>query len=197
MKTFEELFKNAIMYSSIEQPRNEAHRQALEAFYNLKFNNWLAEKKGWQVADKEQYFELLTKENWKEFLTYQKTIANEKIKEFEDEKCRWQIDSPQQTETKTAKLKATVLGLFCGLINRIGIDKKDETESATVFCERICNKFKLPYTDRVRQNYNVKENKRLLKELKEKVLPLIDTETKNLVENYLDKKQPPNQNLYG
>ena len=40
--------------------------------------------------------------------------------------------SPQQTGTKTNKLKAPVLGLFCSLIHKIGIDKKDETESATV-----------------------------------------------------------------
>jgi len=103
---------------------------------------------------------------------------------------------PQQTKTKTDKLKAPVLGLFCSLINKIGIDKKDETESATVYCERICGNFKLPYTDRVRQNYNVNENKKLIKELTEKVLPLIDNETKILVEKYLDNKQPPKQNLY-
>jgi hypothetical protein len=103
---------------------------------------------------------------------------------------------PQQTETKTGKLKAPVLGLFCSLINRIGIDKREETESAAVYCERICEKFKLPYTERVRQNYNVNENKKLIKELTEKVLPLIDNETKILVEKYLDNKQPPKQNLY-
>jgi hypothetical protein len=117
-------------------------------------------------------------------------------------KCIFDIASqlknitPQQSETKTDKLKAPVLGLFCSLINKIGIDKKDETESATVYCERICGNFKLPYTDRVRQNYNVNENKKLIKELTEKVLPLIDNETKILVEKYLDNKQPPKQNLY-
>ena len=104
--------------------------------------------------------------------------------------------SPQQTGTKTNKLKAPVLGLFCSLINKIGIDKKDEAESAIVYCERICGKFKLPYTDRVRQNYNVNENKKLIQELTEKVLPLIDNETKILIEKYLDNKQPPKQILY-
>ena len=101
---------------------------------------------------------------------------------------------PQQT--KTDKLKAPVLGLFCSLINKIGIDKKNETESATVYCERICDKFKLPYTDRVRQNYNVNETKKLMQELTEKVLPLIDNETKILIQKHLDSKQPPKQNLY-
>ena len=103
---------------------------------------------------------------------------------------------PQQTKTKTDKLKAPELGLFCSLINKIGIDKKEERESAAVYCERICNKFKLPYTDRVRQNYNVNETKRLIRKLTENVLPLIDNETKILVEKYLDNKPPPKQKLY-
>ena len=102
----------------------------------------------------------------------------------------------QENETKTNKLKAPVLGLLCGLINKIGIDKREETESANIYCERICVKYKLPYTDRVRQNYNVNETKKLIQELTEKVLPLIDTETKNLIQKYLDSKQPTKPNLY-
>jgi hypothetical protein len=102
---------------------------------------------------------------------------------------------PRQ-QTKTNKLNAPVLGLFCSLINKIGIDKKKERESATVYCERICGKFKIPYTDRVRQNYNVNETKKLIQELTEKVLPLIDTETKNSIQKYLDNKQSTKQNLY-
>lgn len=103
---------------------------------------------------------------------------------------------PQPTKTKTDKLNAPVLGLFCHLINNIGIDKRDENESATVYCKRICNKFELPYTERVRQNYNVNQTKKLIKQLTEKVLPLIDNKTKIKVKNYLDNKQPPKQNLY-
>jgi hypothetical protein len=87
--------------------------------------------------------------------------------------------------------------LFCSLINKIGIDKRDETESISVYCERICGKFKLPYTDRVRQNYNEIGTKKLIKDLIEKVLPLIDNETKISIQKYLDNKQPPKQNLYG
>ncbi len=104
--------------------------------------------------------------------------------------------APQQTETKTDKLTGSVLGLFCGLIHKIGIEKRDETENAAVYCKRICSKFKLTYTDRVRQNYYVRENKKLIQELTEKVLPLIDNDTKKLIQKYLDTKQPPKQNLY-
>jgi hypothetical protein len=100
------------------------------------------------------------------------------------------------TKTKTDKISAPILGLFCSLINSIGIEKKDETENATVYCKRICSKFKLPYTDRVRQNYNVSENKKLIKGLTEKVLPLLDSKTRILIQEYLDSKQPPKQKLY-
>ena len=102
----------------------------------------------------------------------------------------------ENQQTKFDKIKAPVLGLFCNLINRIGIDKKEETESATVYCKRICDKFQLTYTDRVRQNYNVNETKKLIQELTEKVFPFIDNVTKDKIEKYLDSKQPPKQNLY-
>jgi hypothetical protein len=103
---------------------------------------------------------------------------------------------PKQTETNKPP-RAPELGFFCSLINKIGIDKKYETESATVYCQRICNKFNLTYRDRVRQNYNENETKTLVKDLSEKVLPLIDNETKISIQKYLDNKQPPKQNLYG
>lgn len=128
-----------------------------------------------------------------DFGVLKKHIA-EQLEYIERNNKRVKTLPPQQT--KTDKLKAPVLGLFCSLINKIGIDKKDETESAANYCERICGKFKLPYTDRVRQNYNVNETKKLIQELTEKVLPLIDNETKISVKKYLDNKQLPKQNLY-
>ena len=104
--------------------------------------------------------------------------------------------TPQQVETKTVKLTAPVLGWFCYLINKIEIDRREETESAKVYCERICIKYKLPYSDRVRQNYNVNRTTKLLKELTEKVFPLIDDVTKKIIQKDLISKQLLNQNLY-
>lgn len=156
---------------------------------------------GWGYV-KKQYPFILTHKAVKEFGYYSGIVnkVEEQVKKHPRmfatfDKCEHDLP-PQQTETKTDKLKAPVLGLFCSLINKIGIDKKDETESATVYCERICGKFKLPYTDRVRQNYNVNETRKLMQELTEKVLPLIDNETKILIQKHLNSKQPPKQNLY-
>jgi hypothetical protein len=104
--------------------------------------------------------------------------------------------TPPQTKTKTNKIPAPVIGWFCGLVNASKIDKKEETENATEYCKRICYKYKLPYTERVRQNYNVNETKKLKQQLTERVFPLIDTDTKELIQKYIDSKQLPKQNLY-
>jgi hypothetical protein len=106
---------------------------------------------------------------------------------------------PQQTDKhkqKSEKVKAPVLALFCSLINEIGIDKKEETESAPKYCKRICEKYSFLYTDRVRQNYYGNRTKQTRKVFIEKVLPLLDAETKSKIQKYLDTKYPPTQNVY-
>lgn len=138
--------------------------------------NWLLE----EPSDSDQ----LEIDKYKRFLELEMIQTEREINQL-----------PKQNETK--KITAPVLGLFCALINKIGIDKKHESESAPVYCKRICGKFNLNYTDRVRQNYYQPETKNLIKDLTEMVLPLIDNETKISIQKYLDSKQPPKQKLYG
>jgi hypothetical protein len=151
------------------------------------YHNWLKREfeiiKNW-LLDKPSNSDQLEISKYKQFLELEMIQTEREI-------------NPLSKQTETKKIAAPVLGLFCSLINKIGIDKRDETESISVYCERICGKFKLPYTDRVRQNYNEIETKKLIKDLIEKVLPLIDNETKISIQKYLDNKQPPKQNLYG
>lgn len=111
--------------------------------------------------------------------------------------CEGFIQS-QQTENKkeSEKIKAPVLALFCKLINAIGIEQKDEIESVEKYCKRVCERYDLVYTDRVRQNFNGNETKVNLKLLTQNVLPLLDAETKSKIQKHLDTKQPPKQNLY-
>jgi hypothetical protein len=194
---FEDKFKvspNVIYGENAEQYVRDIHLN----YYHVQHTGTI---EGWGCV-KTSYLFILTHKGIQEFGYYSGIVnkVDEQRKNYPKQfatfdKCEHNLTS-QPTETKTDKIKAPVLGLFCCLINKIGIDKKEETESATVYCERICGKFKLPYTDRVRQNYNVNETKKLIQELTEKVLPLIDNETKILVEKYLDSKQPPKQNLY-
>lgn len=97
---------------------------------------------------------------------------------------------PQQPETRIEKekIKAPVLAFFCSLINEVGIDKKEESESAPNYCERICVKYGFNYTDRVRQNYYGKKTKVQQKEFTDKVLPLLDDNIKHLIHKYLGNK---------
>lgn len=152
---------------------------------------------GWGYV-KKQYPLILTHEVIKEFGYYSGVVnkVEEQIKKHPRlfasfDKCEHNL-----LPKKNNAPQAPELAFFCSLIHKIGIDKKDETESAGKYCQRVCAKFKLDYTDRVRQNYSNSETKKLRKNLIEKVLPLIDNETKVIVENYLDDKQPLNQNMY-
>lgn len=114
------------------------------------------------------------------------------------EECEHNIPLQQtdEHEQQSEKIKAPVLALFCSLINEIGIDKKEETESAPKYCKRICEKYGFPFTDRVRQNYYGNKTKETRKAFIEKVLPLLDAETKSKIQKFLDTRYPPTQNLY-
>lgn len=109
-------------------------------------------------------------------------------------------EKTQQPEAKmkqeSVKIKASVLALFCSLVNEIDINKMEKTESVKNYCNRICEKYGFPYTDRVRQNFRGNETKKNRNELTEKVLPFLDAKTKSKIQKYLDTKYPPIQDLY-
>jgi hypothetical protein len=106
--------------------------------------------------------------------------------------------TPQQAEAKPKKLEAPTISLFCTLMNDSGTIRRYESESVENYCKRICDEFKLKYTDRVRQNFDItadtKDNRT---KLKSRLLPIIETETKVKLLQYLDTKHPTEQNLYG
>ncbi|OYX85126.1 MAG: hypothetical protein B7Y83_05905 [Flavobacteriales bacterium 32-34-25] len=102
----------------------------------------------------------------------------------------------KDTQEVNRKINAPILALFCRLINEIGIEKKEEIESVEKYCIRVCERYELVYTDRIRQNFNGNNTKANLKIFIEKVLPLLDAETKSKIQKHLDTKQPPKQNLY-
>ncbi len=101
---------------------------------------------------------------------------------------------PQQTETKTPT--APAIALLCNLINDAGIIKRENDEIPEKYCKRICEKYSLKYTDRVRQNFNGNKSKKHYKELTELILPCIDKTTKDKIQKHLDSKNPPKQKLY-
>jgi len=106
MKTFDELFEQALRYNTIPAPENAAQKDAMKNNYNYSFNVWLQENKGWEHGNESQYTKLLTKENWKEFLTHENRVKSQKHREFERLKSSWQPEPPKQTETKQRKMKS-------------------------------------------------------------------------------------------
>lgn len=102
---------------------------------------------------------------------------------------------PQQIETKTPT--APAIALFCNLINEAEIIKKESNEIPAKYCKRICENYKLKYTDRVRQNFNGNKSKKHYEELIERILPCIDVTIKDKIQKHLDSRNLPNQKLYG
>lgn len=105
---------------------------------------------------------------------------------------------PQQAETKTKQKTPTApaRALFCNLINETEIIKKGSNETPEKYCKRICAKYNLKYTDRVRQNFNGNKSKKHYIELTELILPCIDKTIKEKIQKHLDSKNPPKQKLY-
>lgn len=107
-----------------------------------------------------------------------------------------EISALKKSEKKKNNFGAPVLALLCYLINESGIDKKDESESIEYYCKRICERYKFPYRDRIRQNFSGSNTKKNRTNLIEKVLPLLEPETKDKIQEYLDSKNLQNPKMY-
>ena len=66
-------------------------------------------------------------------------------------------------------------GVFCWLVNYLGIIPKENIEDIIPYCERVCNHYKIPYSDTVRRNFKA-PNKRELNKVIEKVIPFVKTD---------------------
>lgn len=102
MKNFDELFEKAMLHRNIEAPKNEFHKAVLNSLYTTLFNNWLQENRGWEYGNEAQYKELLTKENWLEFLRNKRRQDRIEKEKFEIEDRSWQLedDAPPQPIVK-------------------------------------------------------------------------------------------------
>ncbi len=96
---------------------------------------------------------------------------------------------------KVGKLSAPVIASFCSLVNQGNIIPKGE-ETVEVYCKKICEKFQLIYTDRVRQNFAENVTSKNTKKVKALILPKIEVEIKNQITKYLDTKETTKQKLY-
>jgi hypothetical protein len=92
----------------------------------------------------------------------------------------------------TTKLSAPIIRRFCELCNNSGLDKKDPNENVIPYCERICLKFGLEYSDRVRQNFDnrnePKQTDNHLKKVIELILPTLKASDREIIDNYINPK---------
>ncbi len=89
IKTFDELFEEAIKFNKIENPVNDAHKESLRSLHNFSFNSWLQKNKNWELGDADNYRRLLTPENFNIYLTDDKqetVIAQLKMQAQEDQR---------------------------------------------------------------------------------------------------------------
>ncbi len=102
---------------------------------------------------------------------------------------------PKNAKEKN-KLTAPTIALFCYLINESGVLLKNENETVLTYCKRVCSKYKIQFTDKVRQAFSNSSNARNANKVCELILPNIDVSTSDIIKEYLNKKQLLKHNLY-
>ena len=93
-----------------------------------------------------------------------------------------------KAEKKTG-LEAPVIALFCTLANDSKIIPRGEEEAAEPYCRRVCERYQLHYTDRVRQNFNHSSIKANIKKMQRLIFPIIDEATKEAITDHLISKK--------
>jgi hypothetical protein len=96
---------------------------------------------------------------------------------------------PKQTKKNT--VTATLIRRFCELVNDSLLIPKKEDESATDFCEKVCKKYKLIYTDNVRQYFSTnnkpRSNDKNLQKVIETIIPTIPNSDREKITEYINK----------
>ena len=95
-----------------------------------------------------------------------------------------QAPEPKQLKEK---IPAPIIALFCWLISETKIEENN-FGSIESFCQKVCHRFNLPYTDRVRQNFNGSDNRQNREKVKKQILPIIDNDTSKILTEYLANK---------
>jgi len=89
---------------------------------------------------------------------------------------------------KEKKHSAPVIGLFCQFVNDAEILKRG-SETVEIYCQQVCEKFGLIYTDRVRQHYPNMPTKKHTQAVINLLLPDQDADVRNKINKYLDSKK--------
>lgn len=129
-----------------------------------------------------------------------KEIMEYQILKYEGIKNRLEYENQiQQTESRSKKrnkLTAPIIACYCSLVNDSKVMLKNTNEKVEDFCKRVCTKYNITYTDRVRQNYTTQNTSKNINKVKSLIIPKIPDNDKDKINKYLDNKYPPPQKLY-
>lgn len=119
---------------------------------------------------------------------YTTEIEKEAFKEVENEllDCfnQWK-EELKKLEKDDSRINSPVISLFCFLVHKSGLIEKEETESVKDYCIKVCSKYNLKYTDRVRQNFQSSNSKPNRSKIIKKIYPQLDLETQKSINDYL------------
>ena len=127
--------------------------------------------------------ELIVIENNQVKVNVNTQLLHELLTDIKEIATRKPIDPP-----KEKKPVAPVIGLFCQLVNDAEILKRG-SETVAIYCQQVCEKFGLTYTDRVRQCYPDKPTKEYTQAVINLLLPKQDAEVRNKINKYLESKK--------
>jgi hypothetical protein len=89
-------------------------------------------------------------------------------------------------------LTAPIVATFCWLINETGIVAKGDMSNAD-YCQEICGKFNLPYTERVRMQYSGSGTNKHRQKVIDLIMPTLNDIDRKKIADYLSK---PKQKMY-
>jgi hypothetical protein len=138
-KSFSEFFDYIVKRKALDIPLNK--KSNYMALYNMTFNQWLQENKGWEYGNEKTYLANLTKDNWLLFLLTESesrkkvlkeiaTTTEAENKEWDIKNIIWQIDYHKVYDSDTFKT-------FVDLFNKRGESYKGNGINAWIYSPSV------------------------------------------------------------
>ena len=87
----------------------------------------------------------------------------------------------KKSDNRKKNLSAPAIGVFAYLLNENKIFLRGESESIDKYCKRVCDKFKLPFTGRIRQHYTGRPTTKHCNEISKEILPRLNNELQDQI----------------
>lgn len=123
----------------------------------------------------------------KDWFKYEKQYITELSEALSSEKIK---------PASSSKINSPIIALFCYLLNDSGIAPRQNSESVTIYCKRLCKQFKFTYSDKVRQAFSNSSSNKNLHKVKSLILPALEPEIAKKLSEHIDNKIAGKTNLY-